>query len=299
MAFNRADSVKKVLDSVGAIKPTDLFISVDGPRIGNSDDEAKISAVQKVFESIDWPCNVRRNYRAQNMGSAPHIIDAINWFFSNVETGIILEDDCVPDQTFYSFVDSLLTKYADDSRIMAINGSCLVGNDETGSSYRFSKYFLSWGWASWRRSWKLFENKVTDSANLIDSLAKDGDIHLSTKEITFWKKFMAGFESGKYPFWDGRWLYTIWKNHGVCITPNKNLILNVGFTADATHTFSKDKRIPTTTDQIKEILHPTSKTINDPKDLQLFEKFYYRNIWQKISFRIKLQLFKIIKKTSV
>ena len=148
MLFNRADTTQKVFDKLREIKPTRLFVAGNCRRPGVPSDIASCQAVRDIFKAIDWPCEIKTNFRETNIGMQPHWRLAIDWFFESVDGGIILEDDCVPNGSFFVFCEDLLERYKNDETIMHINGSNFQFGCKRGdASYYISKYPHIWGWA--------------------------------------------------------------------------------------------------------------------------------------------------------
>ncbi len=274
--FNRPDASKRLLERLREIRPVRIFISADGPRSDKHGEKELCEKTRAVFDSIDWPCDIRKNYHEQNLGCDPHIISAVDWLFEYTESGIILEDDCLPDPTFFPFCATLLEKYKDDRRVMHINGSNFqFGNIRGNGSYYFSHYAHSWGWATWKRAWADF-----GTTKAFAPFSKD------QKENRFWLNFFEKISAGKYPFWDARWLFTIWSEGGIVITPNSNLITNIGFGKEATHTSIEEKIMNQPTIPMKEIINPSSEEINAEGDAFTFKVYYYRTHLQKIIHKL-------------
>lgn len=239
LVFNRPDLTKRVFERVREIKPQYLYVAADGPRPKILEDNEKCNAVRRlILDGIDWDCEVKTLFRDKNLGCGKAVSEAITWFFDHVEEGIILEDDCLPDLTFFNFCRNLLLKYKEESQVMHIGGHSLgVGsqNKATGDFY-FSAYNHIWGWATWRRAWNFYRYELSD----IDlfSLNKNLPFYFETKnEITFWLKMF--YESKKIDTWDYNWTFSIWLNRGISILPRKNIVKNIGFGVESTHTNSE------------------------------------------------------------
>src|SRR3989344_1301108 len=157
LVFNRPQLTKKVFSEIRRFKPKKLFISADGPRSGNSQDRILCKRVRKITEKVDWPCEVKRLYRDGNLGCKNSISKALSWFFENENEGIILEDDCLPDTTFFQFCGEMLEKYRHNKDVGIISGDNFIKGSTIEDSYYFSNYFHMWGWATWKRSWKSYD----------------------------------------------------------------------------------------------------------------------------------------------
>ena len=238
LIFNRPLHTQKVFEQIRAAKPKRLFIAADGPRMGVENDIENCKRTRSyVLENMDWDCEVRTLFRDFNLGCGVAPAEAITWFFENVEEGIILEDDCLPNPFFFKFCSELLTHYKNEERVMHISGNNFQdGNTRGDASYYFSAYNHNWGWATWRRCWSKFEYSITDfdRDRLSNNLNHYG---FNKRERHFWVAIFEKMNEKKpKDIWDYQWAYAIWKNEGVSILPNENLVINIGFGSDATHT---------------------------------------------------------------
>tara|TARA_B100001057_G_scaffold500955_1_gene619175 strand:- start:15100 stop:16038 length:939 start_codon:yes stop_codon:yes gene_type:complete len=235
IVFNRPDKTKKILQILEKLEPKYLFISADGPRKKNKNDVFLCEEVKQIVSKINWECQLKTQFNKDNLSLKKNVIQSINWFFNNVEHGIILEDDCLPSLNFFDFCEKLLKKYQFDEKIMQINGSNggLDYQNTNDASYFFSKINTTWGWASWKRAWDKFDGnfedyKLYEKKNKILNYYED-------QEISDWMK--AYFEKSLKNvdnIWSTNWAYTILKNDGLCISPIKNLVENIGFDKSAT-----------------------------------------------------------------
>ena len=226
-----------------------------------------------ILDMIDWDCEVKTLFRENNLGCKVAVSSAIDWFFEQVEEGIILEDDCLPDQSFFGYCEELLEKYRDDERIMMISGDNFQDGIKRGDgSYYFSKSIHIWGWATWKRAWKKYDANIKTfplfkKQNRISSIV-DG----KTNQLAWLANFEAVFEK-RLDTWDYQWTYAIWANGGLGILPNINLISNIGFRIDATHTRSEDNKYANMkTDRSEKIIHPTFVIQDKVADDYFFKK---------------------------
>ncbi|MFM2284413.1 MAG: hypothetical protein RL222_1917, partial [Bacteroidota bacterium] len=229
LIFNRPDTTRQVFAKIREIQPRQLFIAADGPR--NIPGEAEKCALTRktVMDAIDWDCEVKTLFRTENLGCGVAPSQAISWFFEQVEQGIILEDDCLPDASFFTFCEELLNYYKDDTSVMHISGNNFqLGKKIGDGSYYFSQIPHSWGWATWRRVWKQFDWELTELDKFLDS-----NNHLDPYWID---KFKMVQKERPEDIWDYQYTFCIFNNHGKAILPNKNLVKNIGFNQDATHT---------------------------------------------------------------
>jgi hypothetical protein len=283
--FNRPENTNKVFAEIRKIRPAKLFISADGSREGKSGEKELCEVAREIVEVIDWPCEVSKKYSETNMGCDPHIESAVTWFFEHVDRGIVLEDDCVPKESFFSFCDILLEKYAPDPRVMHINGSNFqFGKKRGDGSYYFSEYPHSWGWATWRRAWAYYDSKMESFPTFEHSNKIDRTLSTPQQRI-YWLKFFRYLHRGKYPFWDSRWAFAIWSSGGACITPNVNMISNVGYGAGASHTFLKDK-LNQKSEEMAGLSHPSSVIVDTKADEYTYSVYYYRSFIQKVIYHL-------------
>jgi hypothetical protein len=240
--FNRPKQTQALVDAFRRVKPSRIYVAADGPRSDRPDEDAKCAATRAVIDSIDWPCELFKNYAQGNMGCGPRPASAISWVFEHEERAIILEDDCIPDPSFFPFCEELLERYKDDQRIMQICGTNHVDEHlEIEDSYLFSNYPLCWGWATWKRAWDLFDYEMTtwpeyQNRKMLQNIVQ------SPKEIEYWDKNFANVFAGDHSVWDVRWLFSIWSNHGLSVIPKSNLVSNVGFGKEASHTYNQDDK---------------------------------------------------------
>jgi hypothetical protein len=233
--FNRPDTTEKVFEKIRAIKPKYLYVSSDGARTNKIGEKEMCEAAKEIINGIDWDCELKTNYSEINCGCKTGIGKGIHWFFENVECGIILEADCVPDLSFFNFCKVMLEKYKDDKRIMFIGGSNFQGSKKRGqASYYFSKHCHSWGWAMWKDRWNKYDANMSDYNDdefnkLVANVTDDKGVR------NYYKRFFGLVKNNIIDTWDFQWTWTMWKNNGLSIVPNINLIKNIGFRKDAVH----------------------------------------------------------------
>lgn len=236
IAFSRSDTVSAVIDSMRSVRPFQVYVACDGPRVEVSGEYELCMETRAVIDlGIDWPCEIHRLYRDVNRGCRYGPVEAIDWFFSQVEEGIILEDDVVPSIDFYYFCQELLVKYRKDDRIGSIGGSCLSAPDPSSSDdYVFSKFIQAWGWATWRRAWKHFEPEMETWPVVKKSgLLKD----IGGPDFARYLGKCFDRASGKnQSIWDYIWMYSSLKKGYLSCHPTKQLVSNIGFDERATHT---------------------------------------------------------------
>lgn len=237
IVFNRLDTTQKVFSTIKDIQPKQLFIAADGPRDERPGENKKCADVRKVLlDAIDWECEVKTLFRDKNLGCGKGPVEAINWFFEHVEKGIILEDDCLPSKTFFTFCETMLTAYENDKQIMHVGGNNFqlskIGNED----YYFSKLPHSWGWATWKRAWML-NDFYLDNFHFDDN-AK----YFGIKSIDdYWKEIFYSTKKELHSHvWDYQWTHCVFFNDGLCILPQYNLVTNIGFGEDSSHTINSN-----------------------------------------------------------
>ena len=245
LIFNRLDTTKQVLAAIANAQPTRLYVAADGAlqdRIGEAE---KVQAVRDyVMSHINWNCEIKTLFRDKNLGCRVAVSSAIDWFFEHELEGIILEDDCVPDASFFPFVEELLTRYRDDERIMVIAGNHFHGEaHKPPYSYFFSRYNHCWGWASWRRAWQYYDHEMNQWLKLRDTdwLLTIGDGNRDFQR--YWTRIFDRAYAQKVDSWAYRWTFSCWAQSGLTILPACNLVKNIGFDEDATHTKGNSGRL--------------------------------------------------------
>ncbi len=237
--FNRPEVLRKNLIALSRIAPRRLFLACDGPRHKKYNDEIRVNECRRIAqELIEWDCEIETLYTELNYGCDIWVPAAIDWFFSKVDSGIVLEDDCIINEGFARFASELLEKYRDEPKVMNISASNFQQKTWGDGDYYFSAYPSNWGWASWARAWQKYDSELVHISKFIFSSEFSNFLH-DKEQRKYWEYFYRGLVSKKYTFWDAKWLLSIWANQGISITPNMNLVTNVGFGQYATHTKNK------------------------------------------------------------
>lgn len=240
--FNRPEHTRQVLSVLQEIKPTKLYVAADGPRPGNDSDLRKCEMTRNLIdEYVDWPCELKKLFRDHNVGAGLGVSEAITWFLDEEGQGIILEDDCVPSHSFFDYCATLLDKYKDDNRVMHIAGANHIPSltRNTENSYFFSMQGNMWGWATWKRAWDLYDFQMSSFQQVLDENILASFIPDALVRNYVVKKFKDTM-SHRNDAWDYQWDFCRYINSGLSIIPKVNLVKNVGFGADATHTFSQE-----------------------------------------------------------
>lgn len=235
--FNRPDTTARVFECIRQAQPPRLYVAADGPRPGRPDEPERCRRTRDIVAQVDWDCQVFTLFREENLGCKYAVSSAIQWFFEHEPEGVVLEDDCLPHASFFRFCDELLERYRDDNRVMAVCGANFQkGLWHPAESYYFSRYNHVWGWASWRRAWNGYDAEMADWSAFVDAAGLEKLFPANWPARIFWKRMLDAVAAGAIDTWDYQWLYAIWRQGGVSILPARNLVKNIGFTEDATHT---------------------------------------------------------------
>ncbi|NEQ47616.1 MAG: glycosyltransferase family 2 protein [Leptolyngbya sp. SIOISBB] len=278
--FRRPLLTQEVFSRIQAVKPSKLFVVADGSE--NEEERIFCEQARAVTEQVDWDCEVYRNYADTNLGCRQRVSSGVTWAFEHVEEAIVLEDDCVPDPSFFYYCENLLSYYREDKRVMVISGNnfqdgCRRGND----SYYFSKYNHCWGWATWRRAWKHWEFNPDRWIQFRD-LGLMKTVCIDFAERIYWTDiFNEFFLENKFDSWAYAWTFACWSHGGLTALPNCNLISNIGFDEDATHTRKKSRFANMITESIDEIRHPDFVCQDVEADFYTFQNHFEGNLWRR------------------
>jgi hypothetical protein len=271
--FNRPQHAVAVLERLRLVRPQRLYVHCDGPRANVENELEKVLAVRELVKTIDWDCTIHTLFREHNMGLRAGVSDAISWFFNQEEMGIVLEDDCLPDVSFFPFCETLLKEYQYEPKVMHIGGfnaaSFLTSN--LVESYFFSKFAFVWGWASWRRAW---DNMSLTLDGLDSELSQKRLAELTPNKLsrTYLRSIFEATRQRRNNSWAYAWLYSILNAEGLCVVPAKNLVQNTGIgDSDATHTQKKDEKAAIRAEELDfPLIHPNGIKRIPALDQQLF-----------------------------
>jgi hypothetical protein len=244
LIFNRPDFTEQAFSQIQKVQPKQLFIAADGPRDNKPGEKDLCEAARNiVMHNIVWPCEIKTMFREKNAGCSIATVEAMTWFFNNVERGIMIEDDCLASPSFFRLCDELLEHYKNDERIIAINGVNYLFEHDTNSSYFFSVLGASWGLATWKRAWEKFDYSINawrnkDVKRKIRKFINDDNLFKYYAKIFDWHLKDTG--NG---VWDYRWLFCRLYNQGLTVLPAINQIKNIGFGPGATHTLDADSKM--------------------------------------------------------
>jgi hypothetical protein len=237
-AFNRPRLTSRVFDAIAEARPKRLFLIADGPRPDRPQDGDACTEVRKILTDVTWPCEVATNFSDRNLGCGRRMSSGITWLFEHVDAAILIEDDCVPAPTFFDFCIAMLSRFANDSRIGMISGTNYTWRCfQPSASYYFSRYTHIWGWATWRRSWAKYDFGL-HSLPLAREHRQLEEVFGDPELADFWYAIFEAVRSGSIDTWDYQLVYASLINSWLNIIPAVNLVTNIGFGPDATHTKS-------------------------------------------------------------
>lgn len=269
LIFNRPDTAARVFASIREARPRKLYIAADGPRSHRTGEDVLCEEVRNIALGVDWPCQVQTLFRTENLGCKRAVSDAIDWFFENEPEGIILEDDCLPTQDFFRFCDELLDRYRDDTRVGSISGDNFISSTwKPKESYYFSRFSHIWGWATWRRAWSKYDVNMADwskpGTSLVDCIAFKGN----RRAANYWGKLFDKVKDNQIDTWDYQWAYACFKNDWLCCLPSTNLVSNIGFGLNATHTRTVESKLANiNTEQLEwPLSHPQAVSNSEKAD---------------------------------
>lgn len=235
--YNRPEKTRETMNQVAQLEPSTMLIVADGPRPSVPDDSKRVDRTREVVEEgIDWDCNLLRNYAKENLGIHDRFVSGLEWVFDRVPESIILEDDCVPSQSFFRFCDVMLDRFRDDERVMDITGHNVIGEWKSDrQDYHFSNYGSIWGWATWRRAWELYDPEM-NSWRENEVRERLRDVIADKRQANYLEYLYDKVSEGEIETWDYQWRFSRQINSAYSIVSSKNLVTNIGFDDEATHT---------------------------------------------------------------
>jgi hypothetical protein len=294
--YRRPDHLRQVMERVREVKPAQLFGVSDGPKTNDPASLAGVEASRRIFrEAIDWPCQWEIFERNNNLGSYLSVSRGLDWVFERVEETIILEDDTVPDPTFFRFASELLGKYRENPFVASISGDNYdsPAHWPGPETYRFTRYHHAWGWATWKRAWKHFdrEEKLLPLLQDREWRKRQG---LGRTEWAYWDRCFRHTYAKKLDAWDYRWTLSLWAHDMFCIVPRLNLVRNIGFDSLGTHTVDRDLAdlsMHEARSMKFPLVHPQTGRPDAAMDARVFKNHFQklegrRNLWQKLRDRI-------------
>ncbi|MDA9277873.1 hypothetical protein N9P85_00590 [Amylibacter sp.] len=272
LVFNRPDTTSKVFEAIRQAKPPRLYVAADGARAGRVGEAKLVAKVREIATAVDWPCELRTLFRDKNLGCKFAVSGAITWFFEQEEQGIILEDDCLPSQSFFWFCEKMLEIYKYEERIFIVSGYNRQNEWKPSNwDYFFSHFGGIWGWASWRRAWQHYDiemdnlEKMCNENYFVKEMGETLGILREQQLVSAKEKIMGG----ELDTWDFQWALSRHFHDGLACVPSISLICNIGFDIRATHTFDNTHNFV----QRHEINFPLSKNPFLIPDTAYDEKF--------------------------
>lgn len=295
--FARPNTLREVFAKVKKARPSRLFLACDGPRDNNPQDALSIEECKKIVSDIDWECEVFTNYSKENQGCGKGPSNAISWAFEYTDKLVILEDDCVPDDTFFPFMKEMLDFYENDSRIGMVSGLNHFKNwDCNSNSYLFAKTGAIWGWGTWKRVWDKYDFYIKDIEDPYVSKLLQGEVinkRAGKGRIINWKCAAKETQTKKVSYWDYQFDFLKYSQSYLSIVPTGNLIHNVGVGLGSTHAIKNRQSAW----KLGEVLFmptvPMGFPIKHPKYI-ICDRAYDKMVLNKILYRPKIV--KIIKK---
>lgn len=236
LIFNRPELTRRVFAEIARAKPARLLVVADGARTEQEAERCEETR-RAVLDHIDWDCELLTNFSDVNLGCKRRVSTGLGWVFDNAEEAIILEDDCLPHPSFFPFCENLLERYRDDARVSMICGTSFR-RERSNYSYHFSLHTTVWGWASWRRVWRHYDVELKLWPELRQTSWLD-DVLVNPVAVRYWRgifDMMYEAEAKRSDTWDYQLFFSWWARHSLAVTPNVNLVSNLGFGNDATHT---------------------------------------------------------------
>lgn len=291
IVYNRPEKTKKVYEQIRKAKPSRFYVVADGPLPERADDRERCMQVREIVKEPDWDCHFESVFRETNLGCGPSVKKAIDWFFEQEEEGIVLEDDTVPDPTFFQFCDEMLDRYRGDRRIAFISGSNHYGtsygpgnsNGQAVSnamdSYFFARNKTTWGWATWRRSWDRMDYEMTWLASSnADQIIRNMSLLKETSK--YWMNAVMSIKERNVSAWDWQWYFSVAAEDQLVIYPQVNLVSNIGFGADATHTTGRPEISVSTRFSMQfPLSHPADVVASDDWDRSFEEQKLQIRFW--------------------
>ena len=276
IAFNRPEHTRRVLETILAAKPQDLYVFQDGVREGNQNDEKKCANVRHVVENLtkDTQVCLHTFYSDKNLGCGAGPMTGITWFFNQVEMGIVMEDDCLPHPDFFGYCEELLGRFRDDEKVLFINSTLYNDRWKCEASYDFSHYMVTGAWAGWRRTWQGFDLdlKTMDAKTFRKHVLQLTD---NRAEANWWYSIVKEIQQDdrKKSYWDYQMQIHLFRNSAFTIHPQRNLVSNIGFDGAGTHTLSNyDNRGNREVFPILPLVHPSQQVVDNKRDAYCWAK---------------------------
>jgi hypothetical protein len=276
LIFNRPETTQQVFSAIRKAKPPRLYVAADGPRSDYPNEDEKCEHSRKVATNVDWDCEVKTLFRDHNLGCRLAVSQAISWFFENEPEGIILEDDCLPSQSFFWFCQELLEDFRNDKQVGAICGFYSNELDyKPSASYFFSRYMRVWGWAGWRRTFAEYDSNLKNQMENNNTWKSNVFNRKDVLPKKYFQQMFDQVENGEIDTWDTQLQYLFWQKKQRVIVSSSNMIKNIGWRQGA-HTHDKDHNHELRTSEIQ---FPLTRPETEDRDLKadrIIERKSYR-----------------------
>lgn len=293
LIFNRPAQTTQVFEQIRRARPPKLLVVADGPRHDRPDEAERCAAARRAAQQVDWPCELLTRFSETNLGCRKSVSSGLDWAFEQVDQAIILEDDCLPDATFFRFCEELLGRYREEPRVAQICGSNYQrGQRRTAFSYYFSRHAHIWGWATWRRSWTQRDLGMSAWPELrrrgwLRDYVGDG------KAAFYWTKLFDDSYSrsaDSLNSWAIPWTFSCWQRRAVSIIPETNLVANIGYSEAGTHTAEDGTANRSSVSPMEfPLRHPPELVVNAAADRFTEETFYYgETVAERIFWALRL-----------
>lgn len=233
LVFNRPEITARTFARIRDAAPARLYIHADGPRADRPEDASRCALVRQIVGQVDWPCETHHLFRPKNLGCGPAVAGALDWFFSEVEEGVVLEDDCLPRAGFFPWCAERLAAHRHDTAVFHISG---MGFDLPGLPADHAGFYsplpFIWGWATWRRAWRHYRHTIPPSPDLDPVLRR---FFPDRPARDYWSEKLNLTREGGINTWDYQWVWTHWAENASAIIPARTLIENIGTGSDSTH----------------------------------------------------------------
>jgi hypothetical protein len=274
--FNRPRHTRAVLAAIRKARPTKLFVAADGPRADVKSDATLCRAARDIVEEVDWPCEVSRLSSSENLGCKAGPETAISWFFENVEAGVVLEDDCLPAASFFDFSGAMLDRYADRNDVMMVCGSnAAISWKPDQQSYHYAYNATPWGWASWRNAWREYDSTMS-AWKTPEGRARVAATVANSKQERWRKRQFDRVCYGGFNTWDYVWTFTRLQAGAASVIPSRNLVSNIGFGPEATHTTRVRRKVASlpTSELRAPFLGPRDQWVDHEYDQLVYRRSY-------------------------
>ncbi len=284
VVFNRPQATARLIAALARVRPPHLLVVGDGPRPDRIGESEQVQQVRRLFAKLRWDCEVETNWSDENLGCRRRVSSGITWAFTRVSEAIILEDDCLPDASFFGFCGELLERYRHDTRIGSISGTNYMPEPcaQDSSSYYFSRYNLFWGWATWRRAWELYDDSM-EFCRAPEFMQVMRRYLGSWRAAAYWAYILRATEKGQRDSWGYRWLLSGWRENMLSIVPRQSMVTNVGMQADSTHTSDVAYRLQRAAPMNYPLVHPSGMYPHASYDALVEDTFFSRCLSERLA----------------